>query len=206
MQTIGLGMALVPTDEATRQVQEFVSLLAVNGFKFDFALHTADSIPHLSLMQAVFDSSDLAIDVVANLKLSELDRNFRINDVSIWATRIVFLNFELSEALKRLHVDVFNLWHAIARSGSADPQTFEGITVGQQESFRKTGYPFSLDEYLPHITLAHLKEKNSDSKDVLRMNELLETSLPRTLAFQKLVVFAVEPLGACRKIIKEWML
>jgi 2'-5' RNA ligase len=176
MQAIGLGMALVPTEEARKQVQEFVSSLATDGFEFAFALHTANSIPHLSLMQAVFDDPAPAIELFDKLDCSALDLEFRISDISVWATRVIFLNFQLPAELKRLHVAAFNAWHSIACSGSADPQTFVGITAGQQESFRKTGYPFGLDEYLPHITLAHLKEAKVGSKEIRRMNRLLEKS------------------------------
>ncbi len=196
-------MALVPTEAARIQVQEFVSALAADGFAFTFALHTADSIPHLSLMQAVFANPAPAIEFIDKLDFSALDKQFQISEISVWATRIVFLNFTLPPQLKRLHVQTFNAWQSIACSGSADPQAFEGITLGQQESFRTTGYPFSLDQYLPHITLAHLQDKDIDGNVVAKMNALREKSMPRVLSFQKLVVFAVEPLGICRKIIKE---
>ncbi|MBP6746765.1 hypothetical protein KA344_16115 [bacterium] len=212
----GVGLALVPS---VKDCQAICALLAESersGVDFAFALHTSNSIVHLSLMQATFDDGQTAVDLLQFLNIASIPRFLKepmaITDISVWASKIVFLNFALGPELKQLHCDVANLWLPKALRASADPQSFVGISDGQRQSISSTGYPFSYDEYLPHITLGHLKNpldsvaKTVRISELDKFNELLETCLPPAIRFEKLVAFEVEPLGLCRQIIREWQI
>lgn len=227
----GVGLALVPSE---KDCQAICALLAESesiGIDFAFALHTSNSIAHLSLMQATFEDAQTAVELLqsvnfltdSNSSLGQiiepalaparghfLREPIEITDISVWASKIVFLNFVLGAELKQLHCDVANHWLPKALRASADPQSFVGISDGQMQSISNTGYPFSYDEYLPHITLGHLKNphdsaaENRQINERDKLNELLETRLPPAIRFEKLVAFAVEPLGLCRQIVREW--
>ena len=166
-------------------------------------------------MQASFADQQTAIDLLQELDFQALRSTARgqflrqpmkVVDVSVWATKIVFLNFSLSPELRQLHTDVANLWLPKALRSSADPQSFSDISEGQKQSISATGYPFSYEQYLPHITLAHLKDGNGSAGKIGLMNDLTKTLLPQAIRFERLVAFAVEPLGLCRQIIREWQI
>lgn len=227
----GVGLALVPSEKDCQAICSLLAESESSGIDFAFALHTSNSIVHLSLMQATFADAQTAVDLLQSLNfLSDsspalativvpapaqalgqfLRQPMKITDISVWASKIVFLNFALGPELKQLHCDVANLWLPEALRASADPQSFDDISEGQKQSIAITGYPFSYDEYLPHITLGHLKNphdslaQNRRINELAKLNELLETRLPPAIGFEKLVAFEVEPFGLCRQIIREW--
>lgn len=200
---VPLGIALVPANEHLERVRRLVSACENQGMNFSFALHRDSSlIPHLSIMQGVFADSNEAIAVADAIDRSELVVSLVVSNLSIWARKILFLNFVETNWLKRFHKNAFHSWMPLSKRTSADPQKFTGITAGQQAAYDDTGYPFALAEYAPHITLAHFAEEQSEaSKDFPRL--LAESEL-NEVQFERLVVFKVEPLGACREILREW--
>ncbi|MBP9092013.1 hypothetical protein KBI23_13385 [bacterium] len=212
----GVSLALVPSEKDCQAICALLAESERSGVDFAVALNTSNSIAHLSLMQATFDDGQTAVDLLQFLNIASIPRFLKepmaITDISVWASKIVFLNFALGPALKQLHCDVANLWLPKALRASADPQSFVGISDGQRQSISSTGYPFSYDEYLPHITLGHLKTpldsvaKTVRISELDKFNELLETRLPPAIRFEKLVAFEVEPLGLCRQIIREWQI
>lgn len=212
----GVGLALVPSEKDCQAICALLAESERSGVDFAFALNTSNSIVHLSLMQATFDDGQTAVELLQFLNIASIPRFLKepmaITDISVWASKIVFLNFALGPELKQLHCDVANLWLPKALRASADPQSFVGISDGQRQSISSTGYPFSYDEYLPHITLGHLKNpldsvaKTVRISELDKFNELLETCLPPAIRFEKLVAFEVEPLGLCRQIIREWQI
>lgn len=229
----GVGLALVPSEKDCHAICALLAESERSGVDFAFALHTSNSIVHLSLMQATFDDGQTAVDLLQSVNsLTDsysspdqiigsapapargqfLRQPIAITDISVWASKIVFLNFALGPELKQLHCDVANLWLSKALKASADPQSFVGISDGQRQSIADTGYPFGYEEYLPHITLGHLKNPLDSVAKAVRINELdkfnelLETCLPPAIRFEKLVAFEVEPLGLCRQIIREWQI
>lgn len=209
----GVGLALVPSEKDCQAISSLLCECESRGVQFAFALNTSNSIAHLSLMQASFDDQQTAIDLLQELDFQVLEYTARgqflrqpmkVVDVSVWATKIVFLNFSLRPELRQLHTDVANLWLPKALRSSADPQSFSDVSEGQKQSISTTGYPFSYEQYLPHITLAHLKDGNGSAEKIGLMNDLTKTLLPPVIRFERLVAFAVEPLGLCRQIIREW--
>ena len=211
----GVGLALVPSDRDCQAISSLLSECESRGVEFAFALNTSNSIAHLSLMQASFADQQTAIDLLQELDFQALESTARgqflrqpmkVVDVSVWATKIVFLNFSHNPELRQLHTDVANLWLPKALRSSADPQSFSDISEGQKQSISATGYPFSYEQYLPHITLAHLKDGYGSAEKIGLMNDLIKTRLPEAFRFERLVAFAVEPLGLCRQIIREWQI
>jgi hypothetical protein len=204
---IPIGLALIPSQTEQELVRDFVASLELSGCNFGFALHThATSIPHLSVMQGLFENSSEAIEKIEQLDKATIPSLLTVSYLSVWAMKILFLNFVLSESIIKFHTNAFNAWRPIMSTGSADPQDFNGITSGQKESIKTTGYPFSLDEYIPHITLAHFAAPPLSDAILSKANSVLWDSLPTTISFEKLVVFKVEALGLCRDILHEFPL
>jgi hypothetical protein len=211
----GVGLALIPSQNDCQALHSLLAESEARGADFDFALNTSNSISHLSLMQATFDNENTPVELLESLNLQSLasqhigrilSQPMAVSGISVWAKKIVFLNFVIVPELKQLHCDVANLWLPHALMASADPQSFEGISDGQKQSIGKTGYPFCYDEYLPHITLGHLKNTDHAEANLMLLNGLLKTDLPQAIFFDSLIAFAVEPLGLCRRIIREWKL
>jgi hypothetical protein len=199
-----IGLALLPTERCSSDLVSSLTLLEKVA-PFEYGLHKSVSIPHMSLMQGVFAETQAALQAIDELDLALVEHSMPVVDLSLWAEKIVFLNVPRSERLQRLHQDVFALWRPLAQGQSADPQIFKSISPGQQASFNATGYPFSQDEYLPHITLGHLLEP-VDPVVLPRMNDVMQKNFAALLTFEKLVAFIVEPRGECRRIIGEWNL
>ncbi|MDP3510095.1 MAG: hypothetical protein Q8T09_19140 [Candidatus Melainabacteria bacterium] len=211
----GVGLALVPSERDCQAISSLLLECESRGVEFAFALNTSNSIAHLSLMQASFEDQQTAVDLLQELEFQRLESTARgqflrqpvkVVDVSVWATKIIFLNFSLRPELSQLHTNVANLWLPKALRSSADPQSFSDISEGQKQSISATGYPFSYEQYLPHITLAHLKDGNGSAEKIGLMNDVIKALLPQAIRFERLVAFAVEPLGLCRKIIREWQI
>jgi hypothetical protein len=200
-----IGLALIPPQEEQELIRNFVASLELSGCNFGFALHShASSYPHLSIMQGTFENESEAIEKIAQLDLTTVPSLLTVSYLSVWAMKILFLNFVLPESLLKLHTNAFNAWHPIMSSCSADPQDFHGITSGQRESIKTTGYPFSRNEYIPHITLAHFAAPPLSDAMLSKANNVLWDSLPSMITFERLVAFKVEPLGLCREILQEF--
>lgn len=199
-----LGIGLVPYQHDQERIYDLVASIAE---KFDLGFQTARgvSIPHLTLFQGVYTDADAVAQTLSTIDLTFLSAAEQVRGLSIWAQKIVFLDFEKSDRLSRAHEMVYRALRPLASGVSADPQNFQGITAGQQQSFASTGYPFSLDEYLPHVTLAHLKKNLKDADDaVVQLAQLLAHSgFPQEIQFEKLVAYRVGPLGACKEFVPE---
>lgn len=200
-----LGIGLIPTEEQQEQIYYLVDSLK-KEFDLTFATEPGVSIPHLTLFQGVYQDEAQVIDATTSLDLSQVSRYQPIKGVSIWAQKILFLDCERTPSLYHAHLQVFEKLFPLCEGKSADPQNFIDITEDQQRSFNETGYPFSRQEYLPHFTLAHLRDttlyQNPDTQR--QLNRLLEeTSLINGVNFERLVVYRVGPLGACKEFAYE---
>jgi len=202
-----LGLALLPSPTEQDLIRNFVASLELSGCNFGFALHSHETTyPHISIMQGTFENESEASEKIEQLDLTTVPKLLTVSYLSVWAMKILFLNFVLSESLLKLHTNAFNAWRPIMSNSSADPQDFHGITSGQKESIKTTGYPFSLDEYLPHITIAHFAAPPISDALLSKANNVLWDSLPIMISFEKLVIFKVEPLGLCREFVREYPL
>ncbi|MBY0548861.1 MAG: 2'-5' RNA ligase family protein [Candidatus Obscuribacterales bacterium] len=198
----GIGLALFPLPREIESLRELAAQMETPQQALSFSIHKRlDAMPHLSLMQGVFENDGVAMEALADLNLESASPTLKVCDVSIWATKIVFLNFERTNLIQELHNQIADRWLAICKKQSADPQAFNGITDGQHKSFSETGYPFSYEEFIPHVTLAHLASPvpNGERPDQM-------PPLPVSLTFEKLALFRVEPLGICTKTFAEWPL
>lgn len=208
---IGIGIALVPCKQDILRIRELTEQLEESKREFSFALHKRkDAIPHLSLLQGVFDDSSVAMEALTGLDPTAIHPILTVKNLNIWATNIVFLNFILSEELLELHNQICDRWFARSSRVSADPQHFTCITEGQRKSFEETGYPFSRQEFLPHITLAHLAVATPNAHSTVATPSthatLPPSALPESITFEKIALFRVEPLGVLTETIAEWPL
>ena len=198
-----LGVGLVPSSRSVDEVYALVTRIG-EAAQLGFATAQGVSIPHLTLFQGKYRSEEEVVERVRTIDFSFFPREARVLDISVWAKKIVFLDLERTEGFRRAHEFVFHALFPLCEGKSADPQKFEGITAGQEKSFEETGYPFSLAEYLPHITLAHLGAVPQDAlREESRLRTAIKDFLPRAVAFEKLVVYRVGPLGSCTDIVWE---
>lgn len=198
----GIGLALFPRQREIEWLRELAAQMETPQQALSFSIRKRiEAIPHLSLMQGIFDDDRVALEALADLDLESTPPMLKVSGVSIWATKIVFLNFERTNQIQELHNQIADRWLANCKKQSADPQAFNGITEGQRKSFSETGYPFSYKEFIPHITLAHLALPlpNHESPENV-------PPLPVSLTFERLALFRVEPLGVCTKTLAEWTL
>lgn len=190
------GIGLIPSD---KDIENFYKLMEVvsNEFDLSFSCKKNISIPHLTIFQGIFSDEKRLI-----LKLNEVNLNLnnilKISGISIWANKIIFLDFELTKDLHDFHTQVFNSVFPLSDKESADPQSFKDISELEQRMYEETGYPFSLTAYKPHITMAHLATPLKET-DASRLNSILsESEFEKEIKFKKLVIYKVGKLGRCK--------
>jgi len=203
-----LGVGLIPVEEQQEQIYSLVARIK-QQFDLTFATEQDVSIPHLTLFQGVYQNEAQVVDIVRSIDFSQFSRWQPVKGLSAWAEKILFLDCERTTDLYQAHLRVFEKLFPLYEGKSADPQDFVGITPGQQRSFNETGYPFSRQEYLPHFTLAHLKDtslyKLPNTQE--KLNRLITDSpLRQRIDFERFVVYRVGPLGACKELTYERVL
>jgi 2'-5' RNA ligase len=190
-----LGVGLIPTPAHQYNIYHLVQQLQ-NTIPLSFATLPAASTPHLTLFQGKYHSQNDVISAVQQLS-TIIPTTLTSLNLGIWAEKIIFLNFKNTPILQQFHEELFQILFPLCEGKSADPQHFQGISPAEQNSFMETGYPFSLHAYSPHVTLAHL----STATNTIRL-PILPPELQQ-VQFEKLVVYRVEELGACKHYIWE---
>ncbi|MEK6909557.1 MAG: hypothetical protein AABW61_00595 [Candidatus Aenigmatarchaeota archaeon] len=204
LYTQSLGIGLIPIEEQQDQIYELVDRIK-QEFDLTFATERGISIPHLTLFQGVYQDESQVVNTISSTSIS-LPRHQPVKGLTIWAQKILFLDCEKTPDLYQAHNRVFERLFPLCEGKSADPQNFIGITSGQQKSFNETGYPFSLQEYLPHFTLSHLKDPTLYIQPTTqqRLNDLLSISpIRKGIDFEKLIVYRVGLLGACKEFVYQ---
>ena len=194
-----LGVALIPTAEHQERIYRSVGDLN-RLLDFVFCPAPDTSIPHLSLFQGRYRNEKDVVSIIDSMNFSDVSQTQRISGFSFWAEDIFFMDIKRSEDLYRTHNRVFNELFPLVKI-SRRPQKISGITEGQRKSLKETGYPFSLKEFYPHITLAKVKE---ESKKYLE--SLLPLSDFAKIVFDRVIVFRVGDFGACKDVVYEKLL
>ncbi len=200
-----LGIALLPTKADQRLIYSLTKAFS-ERINASFFVSPETSIPHLTLFQGIFKKRSEVVWRLEAMDAGNITKVQKVLGFSIWAEKIVFLDFVKTNHLQELHDKLFRSLFPLCMGRSADPQSFEGITAGQQESFERTGYPFSGSEYLPHITLMHLAKNVGDRKALVEqsLKEISRhCSFPKTVTFEQFVVYKVERLGALKQLCFE---
>ena len=194
-----LGIALIPSLEDIDNLYSLVNDISTT-FPLSFTT-TGLNIPHVTLFAGKYKTPFPVIDAVEDYTTSKIKKTQDIEGMGIWAEKIIFLNLK-KEALRDVHRYFFQTASPFSKKKPTDSQNFNGITSGQQRSLNKTGYPFSLYEYLPHFTLAHFKEIPENKKEIESdLNEILRDHNMKQVKFENLVIFNMSPLGACQEVI-----
>lgn len=196
-----LGVGLIPGESQISKIYDLAEKLSTQN-DLSFWVKPGISVPHVTLFQGRFKSEEEVIKAIKGIDFSYLNSKQALSGLSVWAQKIIFLDCERSEYLQKAHESVYNALFPLCEGKSADPQQFKGITDGQQRSFDKTGYPFSLEEYLPHFTIAHLRNPEQTEKHHFR--EIFEkSSLVDTVVFDRIVLYRVGDLGKCFDFVYE---
>ncbi|MEK7257587.1 MAG: hypothetical protein AAB316_22720, partial [Bacteroidota bacterium] len=133
---------------------------------------------------------------------SFLGKRQRITGTSIWAEKILFLDIKKTGELQRAHKLAFELLFPLCLGKSADPHEFLGISAKEKQSYRKTGYPFSLPAFRPHVTLARLRPAKRGVMP--QLSKKARQHFPNCcIEFSKICIYAVGPHGSCGKILFE---
>lgn len=193
-----LWIWLIPSKSAIKNIYDLTNDIS-KIYDLSFFLKQDFSIPHLTLFQGKFTDEEMVIKLVREIDFSSFKREQFIKWISLWAKKILFLDCRPSNDLQIMHEQIYNKLFPICEWESADSQNFEDITNGQQKSFEETWYPFSLCEYLPHFTLAHILDLPQDINDII----LKESNIGTSINFDRLVIYKVGDLGRCTDLIYE---
>ncbi len=196
-----LGVGLIPVEVSVAQIYNLTQDLS-NQYDLSFWIKSGLSIPHVTLFQGIFKSEEEVIKKMENVDISSFNRTQSLLGLSVWAQKILFLDCKKSIDLSDLHKNIYNVLFPLCEKKSADPQKFVNITEGQQKSFDTTGYPFSLNEYLPHFTVAHFVTPGLINKFELS-NFFEKSNLSKKIVFKKIVLYRVGDLGRCSDFIYE---
>ncbi len=199
-----LGFALVPHEDDQKKIYELSDILNKN-LDLGFRVTPESAIPHITGFQGIFADIEMIKIRLNTLNFSFLDRNQSIQGLSLWAQKIIFLDYKNTQLLRQFHqliIDTFEKGTDY-QGTSADPQNFDGITSGQQAAFDMTGYPFYGDEFLPHTTMAHLQKAQSQEEKSSLNQFIKRSSIGDTIEFIKVVIFEVEALGKSTNILWE---
>jgi 2'-5' RNA ligase len=199
-----LGIALIPSEEDTNKIYQLIDEVGMD-YALSFATDKGVSMPHVTLFAGKYNNLETPINVLENFNISRISRKQKIKNMEIWAEKILFLNLLKGKDLQEAHNYFFSNLFPRSSGKPADPQDFKGITLEQQKSFNETGYPFSEQEYLPHFTLAHFQNipKHKIYREVSLNDILEEFYMGEEINFDKLALFKMGKLGACKEIIYE---
>ena len=74
----------------------------------------------------------------------------------------------------------------------------------QKSHYSKIGYPFSKEEFLPHITIFRREKDYAKVSEITqKINDALPELFDNEVKFKKLVVFSVGEGGACLENLFE---
>lgn len=202
-----LGVALVPNREGIH----FICSLnqAINKrYPSDFVLAAEGTLlPHVSLFQGRFPESQIA-EIVARTERVKATIQQPISvapsGINVWVERIFFLDLRDSEQLQGLHESALGSLNELRdkSAGSADPQSFEGVSNQEQQSIVEYGYPFALKAFRPHFTLGRSNRLDGQEANFVAQLER-NFPFPKEIIMEKLVVFDVGLYGRMEARIQE---
>ena len=199
-----LGVALIPDQVGIDYLCELNQ--AINKrYPSEFILRNQGKlIPHVSLFQGQYSREvilALEREMLSLKNLIHLPIVVRVVGMSVWATKIFFLDLDKDDQLLKLHRHIFEKFNSLrdVSSGSADPQVFVDITDQERESYQKYGYPFALKAFRPHFTLG--RSELMDGKEKTFVGELSKKlSPPAYFNFNELVLFEVGKFGRLESV------
>ncbi len=196
-----LGVGILPSAASGKKIISIASF-AAKKFGAARAVSKSTRLPHLTLFQGVFPNSAEAFERMQRADFSFLGKRQRITGTSIWAEKILFLDIKKTGELQRAHKLAFELLFPLCLGKSADPHEFLGISAKEKQSYRKTGYPFSLPAFRPHVTLARLRPAKRGVMP--QLSKKARQHFPNCcIEFSKICIYAVGPHGSCGKILFE---
>lgn len=220
-----LGIGLTP-DEANQKAIFALADKIASNFETSYVLREGSEIPHLTLFKGTFKSESSVIERLKTFDLSSLRSSYPVVGIGLWDSRIVFLDFLKLDSILSAHTRLFEMLFPMALGTSTDPRavkefknfkdlensknfnSFKNSTASQEASRPSAfeiQFPFSLRDYHPHITLAHLNSSQQDPiSQTSHLNTLLKDSaVSDEVDFDKLAVYRASPFGAMRSTVLE---
>lgn len=149
------GMALVPDEETQRRIIGFQGkhMHTLNGPK----LGTETNLPHVTVFQSRFNPKDLSrsdlVEILCATDMPEIPAS-KFTKVAYHPRHWVFAHIECPEWLTRLHeVALPRLDDKVLRKEINLSIDLRDHTVRQAAYYGRYGYRYSLEEYIPHVTL-----------------------------------------------------
>jgi 2'-5' RNA ligase len=181
-----LGAGLIPAESQIFDIYNLAEKLSTQC-DLSFWVRPGISVPHVTLFQGRFKSNEEVIQALREVDFSYLNNKQTLSGLSLWAQKIIFLDCKESKDLQRVHENVYSALFPLC---------------GQQRSFDTTGYPFSLEEYLPHFTIAHLRNPGQKRKHNIQkiFEELMQDNI---IVFERAVLYKIGDLGRCLDFVYE---
>lgn len=196
-----LGIGLIPDSKSHRYISKSIKKV----YDLNIIKKHKKNIYHMTLFQGNFKDLEKIINKFENLNFDKVLQEQEIKRVNIWIKEWLFLEFKKNKKLANIHnkiVDQLSPYH----TGKAVDFLNEGMmTPGQRKSFKETGYQFSKKEFMPHITIGHLKEYNKYIKELTKdlNNKLKRPLYSRKIYFNRVVIYKIGENGACTNIISK---
>ena len=138
-------------------------------------------VPHISI-RATFETKDIK---ALSKELSTLAKQFMPFEIAfkrygVWAKKYVVLEVVKTEKLKKLHELILKLVDKYRTISVQEiyKETLHKLTKKQKLYLKLHGYPYCLDFYSPHVTLAY----EIDSQRITKVKRfLLKQKLPRSI-------------------------
>lgn len=201
-----LGIGLTPQEAHQKAIFALAEKIASN-FATSYVLREGSEIPHLTLFKGTFKNEASVIDRLKKFDLSTLRGSYPVVGTGLWDSSIVYLDFLKLDSILSAHTRLFELLFPLARGTSTDPRAVKSAACAPDEENRSSAFdiqfPFSLRDYHPHITLAHLEgDGKCADHTVSVLNALLKDSeVSGEVEFDKLAVYRASPFGAMRSTV-----
>lgn len=198
-----VGIVILPNEPVATQAIELSQSIS-NGERAKFTLNKINFLPHITLFHGVFDQEkleDVALIIRAILNETQI---FDIN-LSGYSHLLgyIFWDAEKTKELLNLHKEIVE--KLSAHTNGMRPEFVEmlktkSVSPKRLEYIEKYGYPLCFEEFIPHITLTRLKNKENYSSEKV-VESLPEVS--RSFSLNQIGVVEIGEHGSCKKILKS---
>lgn len=196
------GIVILPNQPTTAQAIELSREISKHE-PTEFILNNFNFIPHITLFHGVYEQEKIqGIANVIESILHEAD-NFSIT-LSGYSNLLgyIFWDTDKSKALENLHKNLVEKLSPLTsglRAEFIEMLKTKSVSPRRLEYIRKYGYPLCFEEYIPHITLSRLKNRENSASE--RLIEAL-TKYEMSFDFSQIGIVEIGDHGSCKKILR----
>jgi 2'-5' RNA ligase len=194
----GLNVVILPSRPINKEAINLSNEIFNSGLS-SFALEDGKLYPHITLYQAYFPTRNIPIVKAELSAISKSLENFRIdlNSFSVEFDNWLFWNCAKTKYLENLQATIIERLNPL-REGNLPPTiNVNNLTNDYKEDLEKFGTLLVGSRYMPHITIAHIKE----AKDAQVALEKAGNSLERVFICSGISLTMLGSLGTVTEII-----